>query len=92
MAICLDQSFFSRPTDLVAKELLGNRLVRLTGSKKNGIERLSGIIVETEAYGSNDNLISHLHKGLTSRNAVMFGEVGRAYVYFTYGNHFCVNV
>jgi DNA-3-methyladenine glycosylase len=92
MSVCLDQSFYSRPTDLVAKELLGNTLVRLIESKENGIERLSGIIVETEAYGSDDDPASHAYRGLTPRNAVMFGDVGRAYVYFTYGNYFCVNV
>jgi DNA-3-methyladenine glycosylase len=54
--------------------------------------RLSGIIVETEAYGGINDEASHARMGPTGRNAVMFGEVGRAYIYFTYGSHFCVNV
>lgn len=88
---CPASSFYRRPTEEVAKDLVGKTLVRLI--LKHGRQfRLSGKIIETEAYGFNDDLASHAWTGLTPRNKVMFGEVGRAYVYFTYGNHFCVNV
>jgi DNA-3-methyladenine glycosylase len=89
---CQSGSFYERPTEVVAKDLLGKKLVRtLTNNKKQKF-RLAGIIVETEAYGYSDDLASHAHSGPTGRNKVMFGNVGRAYVYFTYGNHFCLNV
>ena len=90
--ICPDRSFYNRSTDLVAMELLGNKLVRIISHGQEKAKRLSGIIVETEAYGSNEDGASHAFRGLTPRNAVMFGEVGRAYIYFIYGNHFCLNV
>ncbi|MEW6605517.1 MAG: DNA-3-methyladenine glycosylase [Thermoproteota archaeon] len=88
---CLSGSFYRKPTAIVARDLIGKTLVRIIKSK-NEIIRLAGIIVETEAYGFDDDLASHACMGPTPRNRVMFGEVGRAYVYFTYGNHFCVNV
>ena len=88
---CPASSFYRRPTEVVARELVGKRLVRIF--RKNGRAfRLAGTIVETEAYGYSDDLASHACMGPTARNRVMFGDVGRAYVYFTYGNHFCVNV
>jgi DNA-3-methyladenine glycosylase len=77
----------------VAKDLLGKKLVRTIRNNNNNMQfRLSGIIVETEAYGYSDDLASHAYVGPTGRNKIMFGDVGKAYVYFTYGNHFCLNV
>lgn len=87
-----DSSFYSRPTEVVARKLLGKILVRLLPNTMSQLARLSGIIVETEAYGFKDDPASHAYRGLTLRNNAMFGDIGRAYIYFTYGNHFCVNV
>jgi DNA-3-methyladenine glycosylase len=91
--ICPGTLFYARPTHIVARELIGKKLVRVTRST-NGMsyKRISGIIVETEAYGFDDDAASHAYKGMTQRNFIMFGEAGRAYIYFTYGNHFCLNV
>jgi DNA-3-methyladenine glycosylase len=88
---CQNGSFYQRPTEFVAKDLVGKKLVRTIRNNKKQF-RLAGIIVETEAYGYSDDLASHAYVGPTDRNKVMFGNVGRAYVYFTYGNHFCLNV
>jgi DNA-3-methyladenine glycosylase len=88
---CQNRSFYQRPTEVVAKDLVGKKLVRTIRNNKKQF-RLAGIIVETEAYGYSDDLASHAYVGPTCRNKVMFGDVGRAYVYFTYGNHFCLNV
>jgi DNA-3-methyladenine glycosylase len=81
------RSFYARDTVDVAQDLLGKILVR----KIDGIT-VSGMITETEAYGYKDDAASHSFSGMTERNKAMFGEVGRAYVYFTYGMHYCVNV
>jgi DNA-3-methyladenine glycosylase len=90
---CPDRSFYLRPTQDVAKELIGKKLVRnLKDGSMNRPERLSGIIIETEAYGAADDRASHAYRGITVRNRPMFGEVGMAYIYFIYGNHFCLNV
>jgi DNA-3-methyladenine glycosylase len=82
----LPRTFYSRDTVKVAKDLLGKMLVR-----KIGNITISGVITETEAYRHKDDPASHAFRGLTERNKIMFGQVGRAYVYFTYGMHFCVN-
>ncbi len=82
----LSRSFYCRDTVLVAKDLLGKMLVR----KINGVI-ISGIISETEAYRYKDDPASHSFMGRTERNKAMFGEVGLAYVYFTYGMHYCIN-
>ena len=78
--------FYNRDTLIVAPELLGKLLVRRESS---GL--LVGKIVETEAYRGVDDPASHSYRGKTPRNAVMFGAPGIAYVYFTYGNHYCLN-
>ena len=54
--------------------------------------KISGIITETEAYGYTDDPASHAYRKLTPRNASMFGEAGRLYIYFIYGNHHCLNI
>jgi DNA-3-methyladenine glycosylase len=88
---CQGSSFYQRPTEIVARDLVGKKLVRIIRKNRKQF-RLAGIIVETEAYGYSDDPASHACMGATARNKVMFGDVGRAYVYFTYGNHFCLNV
>ena len=82
----LSRSFYARPTLVVARELLGARLVRV----ENGL-RLVGIITETEAYIGEEDLGCHAKSGKTRRNAAMYGPAGHAYVYFTYGNHWMLN-
>jgi DNA-3-methyladenine glycosylase len=83
----LSSDFYLKPCLKAAKELIGKVLVRKIGRKV-----YSGIIVETEAYLGDKDEASHSFKDVTKRNAVMFDEGGKAYVYFTYGNHHCVNV
>jgi DNA-3-methyladenine glycosylase len=82
----LPAKFYNRPTLTVARELLGARLVRILDGVK-----LVGLITETEAYISQKDLACHAKAGLTSRTVPMFGPAGRAYVYFTYGNHWMLN-
>ncbi|MCP4422867.1 MAG: DNA-3-methyladenine glycosylase [Chloroflexi bacterium] len=89
----LERPFFARPARPVAVELLGKRLVRTVDGR-----RLSGIIVETEAYcdAAEPDLACHGDRANggqpTPRTAVMFGPAGFAYVYFTYGMHWMFNV
>jgi len=71
----------------VARELLGTRLVRL---ERRG--RTSGWLVEVEAYVGQEDRGSHASHGRTTRNGVMYGPPGYAYVYFTYGMHWMLNV
>jgi DNA-3-methyladenine glycosylase len=86
-ARALPEGFYDRGTLIVARELLGTKLVRDVGSA-----RISGMIVETEAYVGRQDTASHASKGKTPRNEVMFGPPGRAYVYFVYGMHYMLNV
>ncbi len=83
----LTRSFYTHPTRQLAQALLGCRLVR----RWNG-QRLSGLIVEAEAYIGETDLACHARFGRTTRNVVMYGKPGLAYVYFTYGMHWMLNV
>ena len=83
----LTRAFFARDTLTVARELLGQRLVRVL----DGV-RLSGRIVEVEAYVGEEDQASHARFGRTKRNAPMYGPPGHAYVYFIYGMHHCLNI
>ncbi|MDI6693239.1 MAG: DNA-3-methyladenine glycosylase [Anaerosomatales bacterium] len=84
----LPPSFFARPTAEVARDLLGKVLVSRIGGCLAG-----GRIVEVEAYLGSDDPGSHAAtKGITRRNATMYGPPGHAYVYFTYGNHHMLNL
>ena len=79
----VDVSFFERPTVDVARDLLG--CILLHGET-------AGMIVETEAYLGLDDLAAHASHGKTERTKVLFGPAGRAYVYFSYGMHECLNI
>jgi DNA-3-methyladenine glycosylase len=83
----LNRKFYERDTLQVARALLGTKLVR----QINGL-KLAGMIVETEAYCGETDSACHAHRGKTPRNAVMFGKPGYAYVYFTYGMHYMLNL
>ncbi len=82
----LSYSFFNRPAVIVAREILGARLIRRIGGRY-----LEGMITEAEAYQGEEDLGCHAHAGKTLRNAVMYGPPGHAYVYFTYGMHWMLN-
>ena len=83
----LPRDFFNRDPTTVGRQLLGKLLIRREGRKL-----LAGRIVENEAYLGADDPAAHAYAGPTPRNAVLFGPPGHAYVYFIYGNHYCLNV
>jgi len=82
----LPRDFYNKSTLQVARDLIGARLVRILDGQK-----LVGIITEAEAYIGETDLACHAKAGRTPRTAVMYGEPGHAYVYFTYGNHWMLN-
>jgi DNA-3-methyladenine glycosylase len=83
----LKRNFYNRKTIKVAQDLLGKFLVRKIGGKK-----LTGKIVETEAYVGPNDLASHASRGKTVRTAPMFGPPGYSYVYLVYGLNYCFNI
>ncbi|MGB8888505.1 MAG: DNA-3-methyladenine glycosylase [Candidatus Korobacteraceae bacterium] len=83
----LSRQFFNRDPVTVGRELLGKLLIR-----REGRQLLAGRIVEDEAYLGKQDPAAHAFAGKTPRNSVLFGPPGHAYVYFIYGNHYCLNV
>jgi DNA-3-methyladenine glycosylase len=83
----LAREFYDRDPRRVGRELLGKVLVRRDGRRFR-----TARIVEVEAYLGEGDPASHSFGGRTLRNAVLFGPPGIAYIYFIYGNHFCLNV
>jgi DNA-3-methyladenine glycosylase len=79
--VTLGRSFFARSVHRVAPELVGATLL---------VEGVGGTIVEVEAYDHEDPA-AHGYRGRTARNAAMFGPPGHAYVYRSYGLHWCLN-
>jgi DNA-3-methyladenine glycosylase len=85
--VLIPRDFFARPSVEVAPDLLGCVLEHETADGLVAVE-----LTEVEAYAGRSDPASHAYRGKTQRNAVMFGPPGHAYVYFTYGMHFCVNM
>src|SRR5579871_4314605 len=86
----LPREFFARSPRRVARELLGKVLVRR--SRIPNSADLTARVVEVEAYLGENDPAAHSAAGNTARNSVLFGPPGYAYVYFIYGNHYCLNV
>lgn len=84
----LPRAFYRRPTLQVAQATLGKRLVRLEADGA----RTAGIVTECEAYIGEEDLGCHARSGKTARNRSMWGPPGHAYVYFTYGMHWMLNL
>jgi DNA-3-methyladenine glycosylase len=82
----LPRAFYARPTETVARDLLGKILVRRLGRRE-----LRARIVEVEAYLGERDAASHARQGPTPRAAIMFGPPGFLYVYLVYGIHHCMN-
>lgn len=82
----LPSQWYEQDVLSVARGLLGKKLVRQVND-----QRISGCIVETEAYRGEEDLACHARAGRTRRTEVMYGQPGRAYIYFTYGMHWCLN-
>jgi DNA-3-methyladenine glycosylase len=82
----LDEGFFGRKPQTVAREVLGKFLVRKYRGKTRAY-----LITETEAYDGSHDLACHARAGKTARNAPMWGKPAHAYVYFTYGMHWMLN-
>jgi DNA-3-methyladenine glycosylase len=85
--VLISRDFFARPSVQVAPDLLGCVLEHQTAAGLVAVE-----LTEVEAYAGEADPASHAYHGKTRRNAVMYGPPGHAYVYFTYGMHFCVNL
>jgi len=85
--IILQRSFYNRSPAIVARELLGKLLLhRMSG------RRLIGRILETEAYGGEDDPASHAYRGISPFNQILFGPPGFSDMYLIYGIHYCLNV
>lgn len=85
-SVIVPRDFYRQPVQTVAQGLLGKLLVRQLDN-----QRAAGYILEAEAYDGEQDQACHAHSGKTPRNAMMYGEAGRAYVYFTYGMHWMLN-
>ncbi len=86
----LPEAFYTLATLEIARQLLGKTLLTVSAEPNSG--PMAGIIVETEGYIALNDPACHAFSGRTRRNNVMWSEPGRVYVYFTYGNHWMINV